>query len=119
MRRQRLPRVDFDRRLRNDNNSLIGDPATEPTLELFKVQWRMPHVLLGEIDMLSVLRALESGRYLSMNFHSWDFYSQSILCYKIQPNIHGLSKRLFSSRSRNTLSLLCKPIERTIYFKHV
>jgi len=36
MRRQRLPRVDFDRRLCNDNNSLIGDP----TLELFKMQWR-------------------------------------------------------------------------------
>jgi len=39
----------------------------------------MPHVLLGEIDMLSVLRALESGRYLSMNFHSWDFYEYSLL----------------------------------------
>ena len=30
-------------RARNDNNCLTGDPATEPTLELFKVQWRMPH----------------------------------------------------------------------------
>ena len=38
-----------------DNNYLTGEssgesPATEPTLELFKVQWRMPHVLLSEIN---------------------------------------------------------------------
>ena len=53
-------------RARNDNNCLTGDSATEPTLELFKVQWRMSHVLLSEINKLSLLRALESGRYLSM-----------------------------------------------------
>jgi len=28
-------------RSRNNNNCLIRDPATNPTLELFKVQWRM------------------------------------------------------------------------------
>ena len=51
----------------------MGDPATEPTLE-FKIQWRMPHVLLSEINKLSMPRALESGRYLSMAFRSWDLY---------------------------------------------
>jgi len=45
-------------RARNDNNCLMGDPATEPTLELFKIQWRMPHVLLSEINKLSMLRTL-------------------------------------------------------------
>ena len=58
----------------------MGDPATEPTLELFKIQWRMPHVLLSEINkLLSMLRALESGRYLSMAFRSWDLYEFSLL----------------------------------------
>jgi len=38
-------------KLRN-NNCLIGDPATNPTFELFKVQWRMLHVLLSEINKL-------------------------------------------------------------------
>jgi len=28
-------------RARN-NNCLMGDPAIEPTVELFKIQWRMP-----------------------------------------------------------------------------
>jgi len=66
-------------RARNDNNCLMGDPTTEPTLELFKVQWRMPHVLLSEINKLSILRALESGRYLSMAFRSWDLYEFPLL----------------------------------------
>jgi len=50
-------------RVRNNNNCLTGDPATEPTLELFKntMPRRMPHVLLSEINKLSMLRALESG----------------------------------------------------------
>ena len=43
----------------------MGDPATEPTLELFKVQWRMPHVVLNEVNKLSMLRALESERHLN------------------------------------------------------
>ncbi|XP_018353647.1 PREDICTED: uncharacterized protein LOC108755251 [Trachymyrmex septentrionalis] len=59
---------------RNDNNCLMGDSMTEPTLELFKVQWRIPHVLLSEINKLSMLRAMESGRYLSMAFRSWNLY---------------------------------------------
>ncbi|RLU19984.1 hypothetical protein DMN91_008543 [Ooceraea biroi] len=58
----------------NDNNSLLGDSALEPKIELLKIQWRMPHVLLNEVNKLSMLRALESERYLSMTFRSWDLY---------------------------------------------
>ncbi|XP_036148486.1 uncharacterized protein LOC118647541 [Monomorium pharaonis] len=64
---------------RNDNNCLVGDPAQEPEIELLKVQWRMPHVLLNERNKLSMLRALESGRYLSMAFCSWDLYEFPLL----------------------------------------
>ncbi|XP_036139523.1 uncharacterized protein LOC118644640 [Monomorium pharaonis] len=66
-------------RARNDNNCLVGDSAQEPEIELFKVQWRMPHVLLNEKNKLSMLRALESGRYLSMAFRSWDLYEFPLL----------------------------------------
>jgi len=55
---------------RNDKNCLIGDSTREPEIVLFKVQWRMLHVLLNEINKLLMLRALESGRYLSMAFRS-------------------------------------------------
>ena len=65
-------------RARN-NNCPTEDPATEPTLKLFKAQWRMPHVLLSEINKLSMLHALGSGRYLSMAFRSWDLYEFPLL----------------------------------------
>ncbi|XP_036138912.1 uncharacterized protein LOC118644440 [Monomorium pharaonis] len=32
-------------RARNDNNSLMGSSELEPTIDIFKIQWRMPHVL--------------------------------------------------------------------------
>ncbi|XP_071580178.1 uncharacterized protein [Temnothorax nylanderi] len=45
----------------------------------FCIQWRMPHVVLSEINKLSMLRALENGRYLSMGFRSWDLYEYPLL----------------------------------------
>ena len=99
-------------RARNDNNCLTGDSTTEPTLELFKVQWRMPHVLLSEINKLSMLRALESGRYLSMAFRSWDLYEFPLLRCRAQPSIRGPSRRLVNSRSRATSFSLCKQVEK-------
>lgn len=66
-------------RARNDNNCIMGNPTTEPEIELLKVQWRMPHVTLNEVNKLSLLRALQSGRYLSMSFRSWDLYEYPLL----------------------------------------
>ncbi|XP_050454999.1 uncharacterized protein LOC126853375 [Cataglyphis hispanica] len=66
-------------RSRNDNNCLIGNLALEPVINIFKIQWRMPHVILNEVNKLSMLRALESGRYLSMGFRSWDLYEFPLL----------------------------------------
>jgi len=68
-------------RARNDYNCLVGNSATESEVELFKVQWWMSHVALNEINKLSILRALKSGRYLSMSFHSWDLYEYPLLGY--------------------------------------
>ncbi|XP_011861480.1 PREDICTED: uncharacterized protein LOC105558418 [Vollenhovia emeryi] len=66
-------------RARTDNNSIKGDSKTEPEIELLKVQWRIPHVMLNETNKLSLLRALESGRYLSMSFRSWELYEYPLL----------------------------------------
>jgi len=35
--------------------------------------------MLNEINKLSLLRALESGRYLSISFRSWDLYEDTLL----------------------------------------
>nr|XP_012232163.1 PREDICTED: uncharacterized protein LOC105677860 [Linepithema humile] len=64
---------------RNDNNCLIARTSTNPMIELLKIQWRMPHVVLSEVNKLSLLRTLESGRYLSMCFCSWDLYEFPML----------------------------------------
>lgn len=66
-------------RSRNDNNCLFGHPSSEAEIELLKIQWRMPHVILNEINKLSMLRMLESGRYLNMSFRSWDLYEFPLL----------------------------------------
>ena len=66
-------------RSRNDNNCLTGRANTTPTIELVKIQWRMPRVTLSEINKLSLLRTLESGKFLSMCFRSWDLYEFPLL----------------------------------------
>jgi len=60
-------------------NCLIGDPTRNPEIISFKVQWWMPHVLLNEINKLSMLRALENGRYFSMTFNSLNLYEFLLL----------------------------------------
>ncbi|XP_024874032.1 uncharacterized protein LOC112456000 [Temnothorax curvispinosus] len=47
--------------------------------EDYKRVWRMSHVTLNEVNKLSMLRALESGRYLSVSFRSWDLYEYPML----------------------------------------
>ena len=61
----------------NGNNYIVRDSAT---LELFKIQWRMLHIALNEVNKLSMLHALESG-YLNilLSFRSWDLYEYSLL----------------------------------------
>ena len=68
-------------RARNDNNCIVMEPNAkeEPKVTLFKVQWRMPHVMLNDVNKLSLLRTLESGRFLSVGFRSWDLYEFPVL----------------------------------------
>ncbi|XP_071581754.1 uncharacterized protein [Temnothorax nylanderi] len=68
-------------RSRNDTNCIITKPERHknPMITLLKVQWRMPHVVLNDVIKLSLLRTLESGRYLSMGFRSWDLYEYPLL----------------------------------------
>ncbi|XP_020298084.1 uncharacterized protein LOC109862440 [Pseudomyrmex gracilis] len=68
----------------NDKNcitaiSQVDCEALNGNIELFKVQWRMPHVVLNDVTKLSLLRTLESGRYLTMSFRSWDLYKFPLL----------------------------------------
>ncbi|XP_024886454.1 uncharacterized protein LOC112463951 [Temnothorax curvispinosus] len=68
-------------RSRIDANCIVTKPERHknPTITLLKVQWRMPHVVLNDVNKLSFLRTLESGQYLSMGFRSWDLYEYPLL----------------------------------------
>jgi len=45
---------------RSDNSCLVESPM-EPEIDLLKVQWRMPHVILNEVNKLFLLRVLRAG----------------------------------------------------------
>ncbi|KAL6416556.1 hypothetical protein ACFW04_012416 [Cataglyphis niger] len=66
-------------RARNDYNCLVSRESHEPKIVLLKIQWRMPHVVLNDINKLALLRTLDSGRYLSVAFRSWDLYEFPLL----------------------------------------
>ena len=70
-------------RAHNGNNYIVGEPTepTEPTLELFKVQWRMPHVECLALNEINKLSMPESERYLNMSFRSLDLYEYFLLSY--------------------------------------
>ncbi|XP_029670935.1 uncharacterized protein LOC115240106 [Formica exsecta] len=52
-------------RARNDNNCIISRETQEPKIVLSKIQW--------------LLRTLDSGRYLSIAFRSWELYEFPLL----------------------------------------
>lgn len=66
-------------RARNDLNCVMVDSAHEYQLKLTRLQWKMPHVVLNDVNKLSLLRTLENGRYVSMGFRSWDLYEYPLL----------------------------------------
>ncbi|KAL6416448.1 hypothetical protein ACFW04_013464 [Cataglyphis niger] len=63
----------------DDYNCLVSRESHEPKIVLLKIQWRMPHVVLNNINKLALLRTLDSGRYLSVAFRSWDLYEFPLL----------------------------------------
>ncbi|XP_070171359.1 uncharacterized protein, partial [Polyergus mexicanus] len=66
-------------RARNDNNCIISVETQESKVVLLKIQWRMSHIVLNDIRKLRLLRTLDSGRYLSIAFRSWDLYEFPLL----------------------------------------
>ncbi|KAL6433623.1 hypothetical protein ACFW04_006606 [Cataglyphis niger] len=66
-------------RARNDYNCLVSHESHEPKIVLLKIQWRMPLVVLNDINKLALLRILDSERYLSVAFRSWDLYEFPLL----------------------------------------
>jgi len=71
----------------------------------------MPHVLLSKINKLLMLRALESGRYLSMAFRSWDLYEFPLLQSTTK---HSWAIKTAQLEKPRYIISLCKQVEKNV-----
>lgn len=72
-------------RTRNDDNATIS-AIDAITVNITKLQWRMPHVNVADNEKLSLLKIVERGRPLQMSFRSWDLYEYPVLPTTSQHN---------------------------------
>ncbi|XP_025268299.1 uncharacterized protein LOC112639225 [Camponotus floridanus] len=72
-------RLQLLRSSRHAARFLRGLQEFEPRVELAKIQWRVPHVVLNDVNKLSLLRTLDSDRYLSAPFRLWNLYEFPLL----------------------------------------
>ncbi|KAK2579971.1 hypothetical protein KPH14_012821, partial [Odynerus spinipes] len=58
-------------RSRSDENALYGSTKIKtPTIQLSKVQWRVPHISLDEYTKLQFLRILQQDKPITLSFRS-------------------------------------------------
>lgn len=65
-------------RSRTDENAVIA-PTDEVVVNIFKLQWKMPHISVADNEKLSLLKIVESGRPIQIPFRSWDIYEYPLL----------------------------------------
>lgn len=68
-------------RARSDENAYIVPTTVKDNLKIniFKIQWRMPHVNVEDIAKVSLLKTLNIGRPIQIGFRSWDIYEYPTL----------------------------------------
>ncbi|XP_066590650.1 uncharacterized protein [Prorops nasuta] len=69
-------------RSRNDLNSLFSgydNTKVNASIELTKIQWKIPHITLEEMNKLAILRFVENGNVVTMNCRTWDLYEYPLL----------------------------------------
>lgn len=68
-------------RARDDKNALFtkSKKITTPKIELIRVQWKVPHIMLDDYTKLQYLRVLQEDRSITMAFRSWDLYEYPLL----------------------------------------
>lgn len=64
----------------HDVNAVINSDATEKLkVNLTKVYWRVPHISVADVNRLKLLKHIEHGSQLEMNFRSWELHEYPIL----------------------------------------
>lgn len=63
---------------RTDVNALSGN-HDNCKLKLFKVQWRVPHVIAADAEKLKLMKIIDRKQTIPLYFRSWELYDYPIL----------------------------------------
>lgn len=82
-------------RSRNDANCFLG-ANNNFSINLTKVQWRMPHIQVDDYTKLQLLKHINDNESIKMSFRSWELYEyptmpqnqRNIWCIKTSNNLH-------------------------------
>lgn len=65
-------------RSRTDSNAIIS-AVDDVQFHISKLQWKVPHVTVGDEGKLALLKVIEKGKPITMSFRSWDLYEYPLL----------------------------------------
>lgn len=65
-------------RSRSDSNAFVGANNIS-TIQLNKIQWRMPHVNVSDSEKLRLLKFIDKKQSIPMHFRSWELYEYPAL----------------------------------------
>lgn len=83
-------------RSRSDVNCFVGANNLS-TIEINKIQWRIPHVSVSDAEKLKLLKVLDRQQPIYLHFRSWDLYE-----YPVLPTTSNHIWSVKSSSSLNT-----------------
>jgi len=58
----------------NVNTNAYESAANDHTLEITKISWRMPHIMVSDSERLRLLKILNSDPWLAMGFMTWELH---------------------------------------------
>lgn len=65
-------------RSRTDTNALTGTNSN-CKIKLLKIQWRIPHVNVSDVEKLKLLKVIDRKQTIPMHFRSWELYEYPTL----------------------------------------
>lgn len=65
-------------RSRSDVNCFVGANNLS-TIEINKIQWRIPHVSVSDTEKLKLLKVLDRQQSIPLQFRSWELYEYPVL----------------------------------------
>ena len=66
-------------RSKNDVNAIVQTESEEFKINLIKIEWLMPYVVLSDKHKIRLLHHLQKGTTIAMNFRSWELYEYLLL----------------------------------------